>query len=186
MPDPLALIEDLASKLGVDIDAYDEQAERAIQDASAFIRAYTGQEITEHLEDEVELIGNWKNELQLPQLPVIAVEDVVVRYGGSDTFYDVETTSYTFDRRGRLIKRGGYWGGSQGIVRLTYDHGYEVVPDDIEAVCLAIAARFYRNPSGFESETIGQYSYRFGDAAPAAGLSTYEQSVLQNYRNVSV
>lgn len=177
----LAFIPGLEDKLGVELDAYDDRATRALEDASAFIRGYTGQQIVEVTEDEVELVGNWTNELQLPQLPVTNVEDVTVRYGGSETFYD-RTTGYTWERRGRLITGGGYWGGSQGIVRLTYDHGYAEVPAEIEAICLAIAARFYRNPSAFTSETIGRYSYTYGDAAGAAGLSEFEASILRNYR----
>lgn len=41
----------------------------------------------------------------------------------------------------------------------------DAVPAVVVAVTLAVARRLYENPDGFESETIGDYTYRRGDGS---------------------
>ncbi|WP_410648161.1 hypothetical protein [Amycolatopsis sp. cmx-4-54] len=52
-----------------------------------------------------------------------------------------------------------------------------VPPAAVTVVCQA-AGRAVRNPQGFESETAGQYSYRYGDAATSGVYLTEDERTL--------
>jgi len=70
----------------------------------------------------------------------------------------------TADERnmGCLIYLRGNWPEGIGNIKVIYDHGYDVVPDDIKLGCLMIAAqvRADRMQGGpLESEDLGDYSY---------------------------
>ncbi len=58
-------------------------------------------------------------------------------------------------------------------VLVKYNGGVDVIPYDIEAVCLEVAAQMYRDrrrDGGVQSESLGDYSYTLGDAGRMVGL----------------
>ena len=60
----------------------------------------------------------------------------------------------------------------------------EVVPDDVQAIALDVAAETFLNPERFSSETLGDdYSYRkSSDSLMALTLTREQKSILGRYR----
>lgn len=188
----LADIADLADLRGVDPDDEDHQALQALAQASAFFRSYTGKVITVVEDDEQVLTGTWDNLLKLPQRPVISVS-AVARRRGSETVDTEDVAPYSL-LRDHLYRYGG-WGGPEAIVTVTYTHGFEVIPDDVRATVLSMAARAY---AGFQATSAGQsgsvvrekivnYEVQYGETSTStetssSGVRADEQSVLDKYR----
>lgn len=188
----LADIADLADLRGVDPDDEDHQALRALAQASAFFRSYTGKDITRVEDDEQVLTGTWDNLLKLPQRPVISVS-AVARRRGSETVDTEDVGPYAL-LHDHLYRYGG-WGGPESIVTVTYTHGFDVIPDDVRETVLSMAARSY---AGFQITSSGQagavirekivnYEVQYGEETTSAasgssrGVSADEQFVLDKY-----
>lgn len=206
----LATPQMLADHRGVAFDETDFHAVQLLAEASALIRNYTRQTITQVLGDEIVLDGDYSTTLVLPELPVTDVTKLETLESDA-TWTEVDTTSYSFSRAGVVTYTDGWpsWpyysrfpSGVQNI-RVTYDHGYETIPDDIRHACVQIAARLYLSTtvtvSGTagavtqQSETIGGYSYdtRYDTASATttvgvSGLTPQEQISLDRYRRVVV
>src|SRR6185295_7220397 len=100
---------------------------------------------------------------RLPQRPVSAVNSITEPAG--DT-----TVGFTW-YAGDIVTLDSI--PPAGWVDVNYDHGYDDAPDDIIGVVCNIAGRAFGTPAdegGYQSETIGTYSYAVG-AAAAAGAS---------------
>jgi hypothetical protein len=137
----------------------ERQAQQAVVIASATVIGRTGQRFLPGTSTEtlMSLDGQW---LYLTQRPVTTVTAVAI--GG------VAVTDYIVVED-RLFRRSGWraaW-DTPPVVTVTYSHGGEV-PVDVVGAVLAVAAELYGNPSGLESETVGEYSYRLGAASRAA------------------
>ena len=63
----LGTLEGFAERRGVTVDLTDKKALTALEDASAFIRGYTGQVITQVTDDTVALDGTGLATIILPQ-----------------------------------------------------------------------------------------------------------------------
>ena len=113
--DPLATADDLAGRLGRALtDAEIDQVELLLGDASASVRAYTGQEFT--LGESTVRLRARGGVLRLPQRPVVAVTAVA-----NTDEADVDFTWYA-DDRAILSSPWASW------VDVTYTHGYEEIP----------------------------------------------------------
>jgi hypothetical protein len=135
--------------------------------ATAAIRAYTRQTISQVVDDVLTVRGTADPELLLPQRPVSAVSAVTLDGAAAD---------YTFDGIGTLTRSDGW----AGLVAVTYTHGYATVPDDVFTVCLQAAARVYGNPEGLANESIDDHRAGFG--AVGAQLTDDEKEMLRPYR----
>jgi hypothetical protein len=168
----------LASRLRVPEATLDAvSAQDACDHATGLVRGVAAQEISFVAQETIELPGG-ERLLRLPQRPVVVdgtnpltvVE--VGEYGGIDVTM-VEHRDYT--RIGADLTRGWPWwyGGSQRIqgwpytrltgvwapkVRVTYSHGYVVIPDHATSIVLDVAAVLYSNPKQLRSITIDDYS----------------------------
>lgn len=164
LADPALFAEDR----GLDYDPTDRRALRALETASGLVRALCAQTFTRVADDAVEIVGNPTRDLYLPERPVVAVSGVTIRSDGSS--YLVPASVYDLRPRGLLRQiSGGDWGGYKAAVALTYTHGYEVIPDDIVEIVIAIAAR----KIGEQIATPDQVD---------AGLTTYERAVIARHR----
>lgn len=157
-----------------------------IKDASASIRNYTHQTISQVTGDVVRVpVRNGK--LRLPQRPVTAVSNVsntavsplYYQWIGDDTISVGPTGINAF---GWEPYRIGLM-----TVQVTYDHGYVPIPDDIVGVgCSIVMRALGREPTdaGITSESIQGYSYSLGaaGAAGAFGLLQAEKDVLEGYK----
>ncbi len=193
--DALATSDDLADRLGRELtDAEARKAPSLLADASALVRAYTGQTFDLTLDDEVVLrpVGVT---LRLPQRPVLAVTSVTGV--GPPPLADVPLSGWVWDGLdkvnvdgigGVVLNLPEWWGEGYGAntYRVVYDHGYLTTPDDVVAVVCSIVNRVLLAPSpveGMTSETIGQYRYQLGSSAGAsARLTPADKDALSNYR----
>lgn len=173
-----ASVAELASLTGRDLDPEDAGAQMHLRFATADIRVLCGQTLSLVADDEVELRGNWSRVLHLPERPVIDVSAVEIRWQGVTTFAAQTGYILAIDK---LELPGWYWAGDLGGVRVTYSHGFAVIPDDLVGVCCSMATRSLRDPAGdLASETLVSYSYTRADVA-AAGLTAREERILTRY-----
>lgn len=184
---PLATLADINARRATALTSAEEvRVEAILRDASAAVRGYTGQHLTEAT--ETLRIKARTGVVRLPQRPVTAVsvvEDpddnaISFEWWGDDRVYVGGLTPLNQwelnMRRAPVV-----------YLDITYTHGYATIPDDIVAVVCQIAARAAGvNPedSGKTSETITNYSYSTGGAAAAGGVGMLsdERSVLDRYR----
>jgi hypothetical protein len=145
-----------------------------LTDASATVRSYTGQAFTRAVTTDP-VINNWGGTVRLPQRPVNDVIDLTA-FG--------DPVAFEWPGGDRLIV-----GPGAQYLMVTYDHGYDVIPDDIIAVTCNVAARALASPpedAGLVSRSITNYSESFGavGAAGPAGLFNDERAILGRYRRI--
>lgn len=204
--DPLATVEDLEARLGRPLTP--EEAARVaalLDDASALVRAYTGQDFTLTVGDVITLrpVGTV---VRLPQRPVQQVTQVVA-VGGSTAIPDIvlPAGAWTFDGIDKVdiwppdsswfLSLPESWTDGWGAVdtyRLTYDHGYATGPADVVAIVCAIVLRTLLSPSmtpGMVSERIGAYNYQLQQGSGSAGASVQltqgDRDALKRYRRTA-
>jgi len=168
-----AVVEDIESFLQIDITTAVQiaSANRALTEASVAIRNYTRQ-FLERVDNEViTLDSNGGTRLFLPELPVLEVTEVI-----EDGETLIEDDDYKLGQHGILHRVDQKW--SEGIqnITITYSHGYDVIPDDVVAVCTRAASRAYQaglraadsdGVMGVASKSLGDFSVAF--AAEAGG-----------------
>ena len=194
-PATLATPRDLQDRLGRPLtDAEAARAQALLTDASAMVRAYTGQTFT--LATGAQVLRAQAGIVRLPQRPVIAVSSVVAT-GGSDV-PDLPVVGWVFDGidqvqlgdGGCVINLPESWWDDDGFpdtYRITYSHGYATSPADVVAVVCAMVLRTLTAPTtqgGITSETIGSYSYslKTADTGIAVSLGQPERQALARYR----
>lgn len=165
-----ATTDDLATYLGVTYSGDEEKADLCLTLATGAIQGWTRQTILLVEGDEVVLKGTWANDLVLPERPVLSVESVA--FGESV----VDAASYLL--KGDTLSRP--WGWSGRAVTVTYDHGFADIPEDVRSVCLALAARTFRNPDRIIQEGIGTYNVTYDRAG--GWLNENEKQLLSRYR----
>lgn len=158
-----------------------------LHSASREIQKFTGQK----LERQTHI---WKPKpvyvLRIPQMPDPVITSVMdsssniisYEFDGVETIY-ILNPGIAFDFNPFVITSL-----SQRMV-ITYEAGYEVIPDDLKQICVQMAVRaFGADPlkSGMTQEAITNYSYQQGQAAAAGsiGMLPMEQSSLIKYKRV--
>lgn len=196
----LATKNDLVARLGRDITCEeDARVEALLADASALVRAYTGQDFEETADAQVTMRAQ-AGMIRLPQRPVTGVSSVVA-IGGNGT-PDLTLTDWWWDGLD-LIRIGAgeyvinlpeqWWDdedGYPGTFRVTYSYGYATPPADVVAVVCGMVLRTLTAPTsvgGVTSETIGPYSYRLESAGvgTAVALGDLERTTLARYRKTT-
>lgn len=151
----LASTADLAAYLqqpNFSAGAETASAQLALDIASSIVRARTGQDFAEKVDDVVTLDTYGEEDVRLPQRPVTAVTALTTRERGSATS-TTRTVNTHFEVRGdRLRWVGG--GGWPYEVTVTYTHGYTTIPDDVKGATLAVAAEIYDNPEGLSRSAL--------------------------------
>jgi hypothetical protein len=180
----LAAVGQLTDRMEVDPDP--TRAARALDDASAVVRAYTGQQFTRAT--TIDRVRLRRGSARLPQRPVHDVIAVTGAWGGTVAWAwdgaDVVWLSYPPAYPSELPA------GATEALLVDYDHGYDETPDDVVAVVCNVAARALGSPpenSGVNTESITNYSVTLGPvgAAGAVGLFRDEQAILDRYRRVA-
>lgn len=143
--------------------------------ASARVRGYVRQQITAG-ESTIVVRGP---AVLLPQRPVVGIVSIIDRITDPDVPYTLEDDEWII-RPGGLLETPRFGGN----IEVTYEHGFETVPDElIELVC-GVAARLAGvNPAaatGVQQETGGSESvtYGFDSYNAISELSTGEKRVL--------
>lgn len=82
----------------------------------------------------------------------------------------------------------GFQGGSQRV-KVTYTGGYATAPKALAQAAMVYAAQLCRDAardSSIKSESLGDYSVTFADAAGAADLPPAVSSLIRNYKRLVV
>lgn len=176
MADPWATPEELRLHLRLaTIDA--TQAAAIIAEAETTVRGELDQEVDAVVGDVAGLVGNGRDIILLPQMPVTAVTSVAV-----DGDLLEEGVDYRWNRYGILTRLEGCW-PLDADVTVTYDHGYAVVPRAVKQVTVQVAGRAWVNPAGgaLASESLGDRSVSYDNARTGAALSGHERNMLAPY-----
>lgn len=183
---PLATVDQLASYLQQPLATNDPSATLMLEIASGMVRDELEQDLSFLAGDVVTLDPINGGFVFLPQMPVAQVS--LVEYLDTSQTPAVWTTAdpslYTVSTRLGIIAAlpdtDVIWPSIPNSWRVTYDHGYDTIPDGLVGVCLGVAARIYSTPAGAESERIGGYQVKY--AMQADGFSPLEMVVLDRYR----
>lgn len=165
--DPIELEDYLGRSLS---DTETRQAELAIELATQIIKSRTGQEIEAGTSTETFTTGAFI----LRQFPVTSVVEVQVDGVVQDAGW------YVVDSSGVL--RWRWWRAAppwtpESIITVEYAHGYDPIPADVRAVCLALAARGVgdTNSGRVLEEAIGTYRVRYADDSLGSGMSLSDE-----------
>lgn len=167
----------------------DPTATQIITMVSGMIRSYLDQQITAVVGD-VELCDPHSRMVFLRELPVTAVTKVEVYDVFSNTWKLADPTTYTVSLRRGTIKTnpimplGFYWPTDDETWRVTYNHGYTTIPDDLTGVCCSVSARIYNIPIGIDAERIGGRQVKY--ALTADSFNPIEMGVLSRYKMMRV
>jgi hypothetical protein len=202
-------IQDVENFLQIEIAEADKVAScnRAIEEATETIRNYCHQYIELVEADVITLDNAGGRRLFLPELPVVAVAEVIeddeVLISGADE-------DYQLGQHGILHRVGGSWTAGIQIVKITYTHGYDLydeLPDDIIGVATRAAARAYQaglraneaeGIPGVSAKSLGDYSVTYvGESGGGMGegvmgasaarmLLLSEKDILDRYRYVKL
>jgi hypothetical protein len=187
--DLLASPEALAASIGTTFDPSDPKLLKDLEIASAWFRSESHQHISAVAADEQELHGNWTHRLWLPQRPVTDLVSIKIRRYGQIVYTTATVNVFSVSRRG-LVLSGWDWGGPEATIVAVYDHGYDEIPDDVEAAVLSRAKRLFTAPrdSSVASRQIGsaQTSYFESGGTPAIGVTDFEAKVVWKYAQVEV
>lgn len=175
MPEPyLAKAKDLSTLTG--LPETDPELLLGLQRASNRFRGDVGYPVHRVSNDVVTLNGSGTRTLLLPAFPV----DVhAVAVDGEPLVLQLD---YGFDPRyGVLRRRGGLvWPEELGNIQITYSHGWEVIPGDVEDAVLEHAAtvtmvlvHVQQNSAGSTQESYGAAAMVGTTAKWAAAVSKY-------------
>lgn len=186
MTEPLALPEDLAARLGVTFDSTQtDRATALLADASAVVRNYTRQDITEVAGDTAILESTAEQWLWLPQRPVTAITSVSVGTAiVSPTYWVAQGDGlYRFyGWSGRMWGTTALW-NQPDTITVVYDHGFAVVPDDIVRVTCKLALSSWLNPQGLREWRQGETQVTLATETVGVGaLDDDDRRVLDFYR----
>lgn len=164
-----------------------DQVELLLDLATGAIKGWTHQQIELVEEDVVLLAGTWADDLELPERPVVAVSSVKVngvaiagegwawnerqllRQGGERAFDSPPGLDWTAVVNGPSGS-GLSWAGPAATIEVTYDHGFEEIPEDVRVACLSIAMRY-------------QVIYASGaDLSAGFSLTEDDKALLRKYR----
>jgi hypothetical protein len=167
MSDPFAAATELCEWTGMPVPDDLARIQALLDSASAAIRRFTGQTLSEVTSDIVTLEPVNGDTLILPQRPVTAITALTV-LGIAYTNYRFKSNGLIHNGATPTTSEGAFWSNGATV---TYSHGYAETSDefkDIKAICLEMADRALRSPeapSSFEpsEETIGWRTRLFLD-----------------------
>lgn len=178
---------------GINVDV--SRANQLIRDASAVVRSFTKQTFTvTTTTDKVRPIGYKIRLVKKPvrdvtQLSVVMTEGqppvpfVGWWWDGSDEVWLTRGDDIIINLAEEIAALMRY---QTPIVFVTYEYGYDEVPDDVIAVVCSMVARTITTPNqgGVISENVGEYGYRLSNTAAQGviALTDAEKQVLKQYQ----
>lgn len=181
---PLATTDQLGAYLQQTFATNDPSALLVLQIASSIIRDYLQQEITPVVGDVV-VLDPIDNHVFLPELPVTAVTLFETYDRATGVWSVADPKTYVASTRlgvvTALAGSGVLWPADPGTWRVTYNHGFTVVPDGLMGVCVSLAARIYVTEDGIDLERIGGYQVKY--QSDADGFSPLQMKALARYVN---
>lgn len=173
-----------------------------IQYASDFVRGYCKQRFDYVANDQVVIDPRPDSSAQLRELPVSAVSSVEAwMLSGAGQFAWTALTNWAWTTDGLVydttpvvvgVMSTPYpsWPTLPQSLRVTYTHGYQTIPDDLQGVVLRIAAELNANPEFAHSEKVGEINTVFENNPVANGahifLRDQDKAILDDYAQISV
>lgn len=169
---PFATATEFCEWTGIGIPSDFARLQQLLDSASALIRGYTGQVLSQVAGDSVVVPATFADVLFLPQVPVTAISSITVDA--------VAFTDFTFDETGEVFRGTGFWTEPATVV---YDHGYAEISSEFKAirsVAIEMVKRAYTGDEsgtalalgGIPVETVGFPSALFLSASEALSLPT--------------
>ncbi len=155
----------------------------ALEIASAQIR--NNRRIFSPIDSDIVVIDSHGGQsLLLPKdrLPVRAVSLVEELSGAA--YATVAATEYDWSADGFVVRPWACWTDRPAGVRVTYSHGYQVMPRDVAGVCLQAAKRLYDQPDGgggVQSEQLGDHHVTY--FSNAGVLLPDDEAILRHYES---
>lgn len=196
---PFIGVDDLEAMLGVSVDENMLIVSIALDHGCQSVRSFLNQTINFVANDVETIDGHDTKKIRLHERPIRHLGDVTLNGAIVDpSLYNLKDATI---RRVDNIR----WPAGYANITATYDHGYDVIPDnssgddvlvpaDMRLVALLAARRVYISVGQVDgvkgvrqSESIGQYSYTLTAgasivASSAAQLLAPEEAVLMRYR----
>lgn len=170
----LADPEELAIWLGKPVT--DPKLLASLRAASRRFRGAVGHEVNLVTGDVVTLDGNGRESLLLPVWPTTAVSSVLL--DGDEL---VEGTDFSWSDAGMLRRLGCYhWPDKLRCLTVTYSHGWDPVPEDIQEAVIDQARTMFTVPAGIQSKAVGGQSVTFGSTAAVGVSDQWAKAVLRH------
>ena len=180
------------------VDSYDSDAvDRALSWATSVIEGYCNRTLGLVTGDVVRVTPKGGTG-QLPNYPVVnvsLVEGYMLKADGTGYDWVPITNYYVDDDLGMVYNTAGLtgvvwtgmrsWPWMPASLRVTYDHGYSVIPGDLKAVCVRLATQYLENPVLMVERRVGDMEARFSGSAGVA-LGAMDKAVLDRYSDVGV
>lgn len=190
----LATVEQVGAILRIDLEPDDATAGFLVSMASDIVRGYIDQVVT-RVVDDVELVTPHNGWITLKQRPVLSVSKLERNEYATDNWTEIPVEEYWTDIEGGRIRAAGtgnyygypYWAHGwpthERSFRVTYTHGWEVIPDGLAGATALLAARLYNTPPGILNERNGQRGATF---QAEQLLSPLERLALGPYRDARI
>lgn len=185
-PPSFAQIFDLAAFTGQTLN--DAQAQQALNQATGIIQGWTGQTLSQVVNDTITVDPLPDKSVMLPELPVTAVSSVQwLDDKGGTGWNTIPSTQYRFKSWGALyiVPNAGFdvsqWPSDLDTIKVTYTHGYDPIPQPIYDVCIALAARLMINPYKLQSSKTGGVQVVYTGAREMSELLDTERTALDRY-----
>ncbi|WP_440066450.1 hypothetical protein [Streptosporangium sp. OZ121] len=168
----------MSATLGREIEG-DEVArvDALITQVSALVKAHCRRSFGRVVDDVYTVRAPNDQTLELPGSPVHQVARVTI--DGTDVTEFKRVGSSLWRRWGWTVQ---LFSTEPAEVEVTYTHGNDDVPADVNAVVCQEVVRLLDSTPGLESETVGDVSRAYSDAT-AVGLSKAAKTALNKYRS---
>lgn len=190
----LADLSDIEDRLGRDLDASEtRKADALLRDASTVVRNYCRREFTRG--QTTARIRPRGRIINLPQRPVISVTAIwaVQSFGPTImrtplSYWNWPGGSQVFIGDQTMVINGPTldWDDTDVWADVTYDHGFDEIPDEVITVVANMVTRNIVVPQGglVDLETIGPYTARYATFTSQGplGMSEADREVLNRYR----
>lgn len=192
----LTNLADVKETLGIPsaTTTYDNLIIRKINQATAMIESYCGRRFKLATYTDELYNGNGTNKLVLKQRPIVG-SIVLKRRDTSLNEADFDTVDdeiYFSDANSGVINMLANSGGVYGRFAVTYQAGYETIPDDLAEACANLAAYLVENsPSDINvsSKREGQRQVSYSGSITSAENLMQKLGIdetLDSYANISV
>ncbi|MEV4970567.1 mobile element protein [Streptomyces scopuliridis] len=172
--DYLAEPADLAAWLPVGED--DPKLLAALKAASRRFRGAVRHPVTFMAGDVVTLDGTGRESVLLPAAPVTAVASLLL--DGEEL---TEGVDFTWSTDGFLRRTGRCWPDRLRCIEVSYSHGWDPVPEDIQEVVVDHARAMYRVQPGVQTIQAGGESITYG-AQAAVGVTAQWSAAVERYQ----
>jgi hypothetical protein len=146
-------------------------AEQALELATGLIQSYTGQHLFPGTSVETfpapPTFGAYGGVLVMRQRPVTAVTSITVNGEPETTFTIDGPAGIVRVMRTDPVTVTSWPSWFRPTVEVDYEHGFQVPPPILKAVCLEVARQVVDNPKGFAQMSVGDVSGTYGAHADA-------------------